>query len=778
MNNYYNIIIIFILIFLLCSYKKKYENLTKIKNNKKRLAQPEEIYLADEYAFKKICAAKGYGYEDGMCTHIKKSTCIRENPGYILNPEDLKTIEKLKKSPCLQQLDAFKPVKTDVGEWLVAKEEDKKYYKKLKKELNDLNEEIKKGLTEELSKKLIKLETKLFRAERDSKDRCQASDQSFKMWCLKNKLDYKPHKNGIGECIITPEYCESKIMNYDKENKKCYPKDSTAESIFGATLVRGIQAQGVSEDTWNCKTKACYQDEWCAGAGICKPISNPGKSCWKGHHESCWCHSKCKLPFNSGAIEAAFEIVGVIALVIAAVALVVVTGGAAAAAFGAAAGAAATAGIAAATTVAGMNAAITAAMVVGATAAAATMVAAAAAVTVTTMAAGALGARAAQQSLEAARCSAGEDGENLPGGKNGGIKRAYMHNSQPGCAAWYHCPPGRYCPIGNGRCKISKDPGSLCPSGQHSWCKGDSDCIPYVNTWGLVSSALSGPVGFVVGGTIMGAMGKCSAGKDGINPVGKQYKTITVENNVKKKPNILFEKKIDNLKNLDEFKMDPTFVQTHGMVRPPNFIEPEKKKVLLRDNGNKNYMALGHSGCGPAMPCPPGYYCPFGAGSCKRAKNPGEYCLAGQDSWCKGRSRCMISSKCSCGKDGINAPGPLYYKDEHGEDILEKGMIYDNGNKGYTCLNAIGCSAEAETPPGYYCKTAFHKPRLAQKPGSGCRGSANAQCQGRSTCRVGQFKVVNVLPAKMVLTLLVFYTKQMYQILQKKNILGKVKNIR
>ena len=176
MNNYYNIIIIFILIFLLCSYKKKYENLTKIKNNKKRLAQPEEIYLADEYAFKKICAAKGYGYEDGMCTHIKKSTCIRENPGYILNPEDLKTIEKLKKSPCVQQLDAFKPVKTDVGEWLVAKEEDKKYYKKLKKELNDLNEEIKKELTEELSKKLIKLETKLYRAERDSKDRCQASD--------------------------------------------------------------------------------------------------------------------------------------------------------------------------------------------------------------------------------------------------------------------------------------------------------------------------------------------------------------------------------------------------------------------------------------------------------------------------------------------------------------------------------------------------------------------------------------------------------------------------
>ena len=38
------------------------------------------------------------------------------------------------------------------------------------------------------------------------------------------------------------------------------------------------------------------------------------------------------------------------------------------------------------------------------------------------------------------------------------------------------------------------------------------------------------------------------------------------------------------------------------------------------------------------------------------------------DSWCKGRSTCRCS-KCSVGKDGINAPGPLYYKDHKENDI-------------------------------------------------------------------------------------------------------------
>ena len=699
----------------MCSYRKYYENLTKLNNVPKKLITIEDLGRADEFALRHLCKAKGYGFEDGFCTHIKKSTCIRENRGTIVNQEDIELINKLKESPCTQQLDAFRPMKNGVGEWLTAKDEDKKLYKKLKREYEELQQENVKKPTKELAIKILKLESKLFRAERDSKDRCQFSDQTFKTWCLRNKLKYTPDKDGIGKCEITPNYCESKIMNYDEKTKNCYKKDKTAEFLFGATLVRGIQAHSSSEETWDCKKSPCYNDEWCAGAGICKPITNPGQSCWKGHHESCWCQSKCKLPFNSGAIESVFMIVGAVVLIITAVVLTAIT-------LGTCSGICATMSMGAAGMLSGHA------------------VAAAIALTVVSMGAGAMGARAAQLSLEAARCSAGEDGENLPGGKNGGVDRAYLHNSQPGCADWYQCPPGRYCPIGNGRCKISKDPGSLCPAGQHSWCKGDSDCIPYVNVGGLIASgiagAVTGGVGFVVGGTVMGAMGKCSAGKDGINPVGKRYKWISVQKE-KPKPNPIFEQKIKQLTELDEFKYDPEFKQTHGLIRPPKQISWDKKKILVGDNGHKNYMALGHSGCGAAMPCPPGYYCPFGAGSCKKAKNPGDSCLAGQHSWCKGRSKCLGSSKCSCGKDGINGPGPLYYKDENGNDIKEKGMIYDNGSTHYTCLGSIGCSFDSPTPPGYYCKSIFNTPRKAQLPGNTCLGSQSSWCLGSGSCRVG-----------------------------------------
>ena len=704
MNNY-NIFVIFLLIFFMCSYTKYNENLTKLGNPKKRLIEMDDLIKADNYAYKILCERKGYGYKDGTCTHIKKSTCIKDHPGIIANAEDIELINKLKESPCTQQLDAFKPLKAEVGEWLVAKDDDKKQYIKLKKEYSNLEEEVKKNPSKEINIKLLKLESKLFRAERDGHNRCQYSDQSFKRWCLQNKLQYTPNKDGLGKCEITERFCTSKIMNYDKDTKDCTKKDQTAEWIFGATMVRGIQAGQGSDEVWDCKVSPCYKDEWCAGAGICKPITNPGQSCWHGHHESCWCNSLCKLPFNSGAIDGMLMIIGAAIIVICVVILAAVITVATAGAMGPMAGAGA-----------GM------------------LIAATIGMTVAGMGGGMMGVRGTQLSLEAARCSAGEDGKTIPGGKNG--PGSYLENSQVGCAHWYQCPPGKYCPIGNGRCKTSKDPGELCPAGQHSWCKGKSDCIPYVDPIAIGA-------GILFAGATMGlsliptaTLGKCSAGKDGIIPVGKKYKWISVKKK-RPPPNILFEEKLKKFKEIEDFKDDPDFKQIHGLIRPPNQISWDKKKIVDIDNGNVHYMALGHSGCGAAMPCPPGYYCPFGAGHCKKAKDPGNHCLAGQHSWCKGRSKCLGSSKCSCGKDGINGPGPLYYKDENGNDIKEKGMIYDNGSTHYTCLGSIGCSFDSPTPPGYYCKSIFNTPRKAQMPGNTCLGSQSSWCLGSGSCRVG-----------------------------------------
>ena len=102
------------------------------------------------------------------------------------------------------------------------------------------------------------------------------------------------------------------------------------------------------------------------------------------------------------------------------------------------------------------------------------------------MSVGAGAARATQLSLEAARCGAGKDGINIPGGENG--DKNYMALGEPGCASWYPCPPEYYCPIGNGPCKKAKKPGSY----YHLSKVFDSYNIEFCcRSWGLRTTDLN-----------------------------------------------------------------------------------------------------------------------------------------------------------------------------------------------------------------------------------------------------------------------------------------------
>ena len=62
---------------------------------------------------------------------------------------------------------------------------------KIQKEVKEIEEEYKKDQSEKKALELFKANAKLMRAERDGEDRCQYSDQSFKHWCLRNKLKYE-----------------------------------------------------------------------------------------------------------------------------------------------------------------------------------------------------------------------------------------------------------------------------------------------------------------------------------------------------------------------------------------------------------------------------------------------------------------------------------------------------------------------------------------------------------------------------------------------------------
>jgi hypothetical protein len=715
---YYNYILIFIIFYLLlvfrCRHHEKFE--TTIK--KKRLATGKDNLKAMAYATKQICLNHGYGYDSveddedspGMCKHISKKTCIKDHPGYILNPADLEKLEQYKNSPCTQQLDSFQPLKTEVGEWLIATEEDKKKYLKIKENVDKLSKIVEKNKNKLNYTKLWKEKVKLLRAERDKDDRCQFSDQEFKRWCLRQRLKYTPYKDGMGKCEITESFCKSKIMDWDPHNRECVKKDKAAEYMFGATMVRGIQAGSSSDDVWECKESPCFGDEWCAGAGICKPITNPGQSCWSGHNESCWCQSTCSTPFNTQAIEEVGMIIGAVVLVVAVMALAVFTAGASLS----------------------LLPAIGAALLG----------------TVVGMGAGMMGARAAQLSTESARCGAGKDGVNLPGGKNG--DKNYLALGQGGCCDWYHCPPEYYCPVGNYPCRPAKDPGGTCLAGQSSWCKGESTCK--LTSYGIgasVGGALTTvtPLGvLIVGATAAAAAADnasfavCTAGKDGINPPGKNYKTIKVNKNPEK-ANPRIENMMKSYSESEDVVFDKDFKKFQGMIRPPKKKDPNLKQVVSFDNGDEHYISLNEPGCTDTLPCPPGYYCSGSSGDhCQKAKPPGSYCLAHQDNWCKGNSHCMSNSRCSCGRDGINAPGYLYYKDENGINItIDKTgkkiePLYDNGNEHYTCINSTNCNAVNPTPPGYYCPSAFNTPSKAKFPGSTCLAGQSSWCVGNSKC--------------------------------------------
>ena len=557
------------------------------------------------------------------------------------------------------------------------------------------------------------------KAERNAKPSCRYSDQLFKDYCKKQNLKYEPDKSGIGRCIITREYCKSKLMIYDAKKKECKPKDKVAEAIFGKTMTRGLQNLGKAG---GCPIP-CKKDAWCAGLNICKPITNSGQSCWSQKHQSCWCKSKCYTPMNKQTAIATATAIGTVLAVAATYIAVtakcaVLVGAAAAACVG-------TFGAACALAIAAVIAC---------------KAGYAAAAAISAMAVGAGVTATAALSLEAGRCSAGIDGLTLPGGANG--NKHYIHIHEPGCNAGYVCPDhpdnSYYCPGGiYPKCKPARNPGDDCITGIHNWCKGYSMCLPIVRPVAIAT---------VIPGIIATLAGKCSAGKDGIHQVGKRYKEVPKLKKGNENP--IITKALEDLKKIAE-ENHPQDQTVKEMERPPNF-KPPMEKVLIADNGDKHYMKLGLSGCGIEMPCPPNYYCPAGAGPCKPAKGPGKYCL--YDTWCRGESTCLPNSKCSAGKDGVNPPGKLYFTDTKNKPITEPGyiyyesnnkkvwpekraLIYDNGGgRGYVPLFSIGCGATAPTPNGYYCKTAFNTPKPAKNPGSSCVFGIDKQCKGNSKC--------------------------------------------
>lgn len=727
MINYIIFFIIFI-IFLFYNYNnnikenfKEYskDDLKILKKINKRKVTMDDLIKADEYALKKICRLKNYGYDKKLnsCIHITEKTCIEDHPGIIANPEDIKKMEKIRLTGCKPQLDAFEENITRVGvsEWYKPTKEDLDNLQKEKKNVENL-----KNIWEKNGKKLddyakyLKADGKLQIAERNAKSHCRIPDVMFRNYCNDQNLKYVPDKSGVGKCIITPTYCKSKLMLYDKKKKECKPKDKVAEFIFGKTVTRGVQNLGSAS---SCPQK-CKKDAWCAGLNICKPITNPGQSCWSQKHQSCWCQSKCKTPMNKQAAIATVTAIGSALATYITYATVSLACGSVMAA-------------------SGPGAALVAAGCWSALGGIGVLV-------------GSAGATAtAALSLEAGRCSAGKDGLTLVGGKNG--NKHYIHIHEPGCNAAYTCPDhpdnSYYCPGGiYPKCKPARNPGDDCITGIHNWCKGYSKCLPVVRPLAIAAAVATGPIigsAIAAGSTLAG---KCSAGKDGIHQVGKRYKYIPKLKKGNENPAIT-----NVLKKFDKIRKEnfPNDESTSVMDRPPNFDEP-KDKILIADNGNKHYMKLGLSGCGIEMPCPPNYYCPAGAGPCKPAKGPGKYCL--YDNWCRGESKCLPNSKCSAGKDGINPPGKLYFTDKKHKNITDedfiyyesnnkkvwtekRALIYDNGGgRGNVPIFSIGCGVTAPTPDGYYCKSAFNTPQKAKTPGSSCLFGIHKQCRGKSKC--------------------------------------------
>ena len=150
-------------------------------------------------------------------------------------------------------------------------------------------------------------------------------------------------------------------------------------------------------------------------------------------------------------------------------------------------------------------------------------------------------------------------------------------------------------------------PGSRCLAGQHNWCKGGSTC-----QWGW-------------------DLAKCSAGEDGINPAG----TLS---------NLDFPKVVE-----EEYTWKGEKLKIKYDKR---YIEPYK--VLNKQIGTSTYIKLGEHGCSDGAPCPTHvkkgdktehYHCEVAWKECQPPKDPGLFCLDGQNNWCK-EKRCK-GSVCS-----------------------------------------------------------------------------------------------------------------------------------
>ena len=235
MKNKYIIIIILVIFAIFYNTNEIKENYLEhskedkqiLKKINKRIITQEDLIKADEYALKKLCSLKNYGFNKkfNSCVHKSEKTCIEDHPGTVANPEDIVKLEKIKKTGCTPQISAFDKsiLRVGVGEWYNPTKEDKEFLIKQRKKVEDLKKIWEKnGKKSESNDYLnyIKADGVLQKAERNAKPSCRYSDQLFKDYCKKQNLKYEPDKSGIGRCIITREYCKSKLMIYDAKKKR------------------------------------------------------------------------------------------------------------------------------------------------------------------------------------------------------------------------------------------------------------------------------------------------------------------------------------------------------------------------------------------------------------------------------------------------------------------------------------------------------------------------------------------------------------------------------
>ena len=525
MNKYHNIIFTIFIIFIIKYFCKK----NIIKESLKLLTfetqEQEDIFTNSfDYATEKICKDKGYGFKNGSCIHLSEKTCLRDHPGEISDPEDQKKLNKYKQSYCKQRAMAFNPVMVNKGEWLKTTPALQKKAKDARKKADELQKKANETKVKSDIENAEKAEVAAILAERDGTDRCQMGDELFKDWCVNRRLQFKPSKQGIGECKIDEAYCEGKVLDFDAEKEDCTMGGDQvfSEVVFGTTVTRGLTS--VTHGDFGCDKNPCLDDEYCAGMGNCKKIKDPGGNCFTGIHNECWCDSKCIMAMTPGMIGVFTAIAAAKKGILAsAAAAAVFTGG-----------------------------------MIGPVAKAAAIVAIKASKAAIMLASAGI-------ILESGRCSAGEDGENIPGGTNG--NGHYIPGNMHGCAAWFQCPPGKYCRDATTHCRTANPPGDTCLTGAHSQCVGDSRCRAAITPGSIFT---------------LGGMGICSAGKDGQKEPGLIYKWINEP--VKEEPKTEKEKEknklIDDFLNLDEIK-NSEYKKKAGTSKPPE-IEITKKKYLLK----------------------------------------------------------------------------------------------------------------------------------------------------------------------------------------------------